>query len=75
MIAFAHGFPNGRLGEPDEPRRRKLDRVARRPRLDAGQWLALAGTALLSVGVFLPFLHHFPMDCSPSLCNKLHPPT
>jgi hypothetical protein len=58
MIAFAQGFPMGRPGEPDEPRRSKIAPVGRRSRLDAGQWLALAGSALLAIGVFLPFLWH-----------------
>jgi hypothetical protein len=70
MIAFAQGFPMGRPGEPDGPRRSKIAQVGRRPRLDAGQWLALAGSALLAVGVFMPFLWHRSLGESLSLWRQ-----
>ncbi len=70
MIAFAQGFPAGQPAEPDGYRSSKIVQLIRRARLDAGQWLALGGAALLAVGVFLPFLWHYSLGQSLSLWRQ-----
>jgi hypothetical protein len=52
MIAFAHNFPDGRPKKSDD-----LD-VMRRFSIDAGQALAILGSGLMALGIFLPFLQH-----------------
>src|SRR5262245_18258433 len=63
MIAFAHNFPDGRPGKYDHPD------VIRKVPFDAGQGLAVLGSGLMALGIFLPFLQHEGFG-SPSLWEQ-----
>src|SRR5262245_7936726 len=63
MIAFAHNFPDGIPEKSDQP-----DFIRKFP-FDAGQGMAILGSGLMALGVFLPFLQHEGFG-SPSLWEQ-----